>query len=75
MLPPIFLPDLRVGSSPRPFEERSSLRRGAPERLRIEPVSPHEPRATLAALGPLPSPQRRGGWLPRLRLARGAATA
>jgi hypothetical protein len=75
MLSPIFLPDLRVGSSLRPLEERSSLRRGAPERLRIEPVPPHEPRVTLAALGPLPEPKRRGGWLPRIRFARGAATA
>jgi hypothetical protein len=75
MLPPIFLPDLRVGSSPRPFEERSTLRRGAPERLRIEPVPPHEPRVTLAALGPLPEPRRRGGWRPRFLLARGPATA
>lgn len=75
MLPPLFLPDLRVGPSPRPFEERSSLRRGAPERLRIEPAPPHEPRVTLAALGPLPEPPRRGGWLPRLRLVRAPATA
>jgi hypothetical protein len=74
MLPPLFLPDHRVGPSPRPFEERSSLRRGAPERLRIEPVSPQEPRVTLAALGPPPEPRARGGWLPRLRLTRGAAT-
>ena len=43
MLPPLFLPDLRVGSSPRPFEERVIIRRGAPERLRFGP-EPHGPR-------------------------------
>lgn len=78
MLPPLFLPDLRVGPSPRVLEERVPLRRGAPERLRIEPLPPHEPRVTLAALGPLPEPEARGGWLPRWRLkglVRAPATA
>ena len=51
--PPLFLPDLRVGPSPRPFEDRGLLRRGAPERLRIEPRVRGTSRAlTLAALGP-----------------------
>ena len=74
MLPPLFLPDLRAGSAPRAVEERTALRRGAPERLRIDPVPPWEPHVTLRALGPLPSPEpaRRGGWLPRLLLPRRA---
>lgn len=70
MLPPLFLPDLRVGSSPRAFEERDVVRRGAPERLRLVPVPPQEPRVTLAALGPLPEREPRGGWLPRWRFGR-----
>jgi hypothetical protein len=45
--------DLRVESHPLPYEERSTIRRGAPERLRIAPLPPHLPRTwCLAALPP-----------------------
>ena len=71
----LFLPDLRVGPSSRLLEERGSLRRSAPERLRIEAVPRHEPRLTFAALGPLPPPARRGGWRLRLWPARTLAPA
>ena len=77
MMSTLSLPELRVGSSPHPFEVKGVLRRGPPERPRIDPAPPFEPRVTLAALGPLPVPHqsRGGGWLARLRLARGPATA
>ena len=72
MLSPIFLPDLRVGSSafdtvPRPYEERAVIRRGAPQRLRFgpEPLGAHrvEPVALVA-----PDPLRIG--LPSRRRVR-----
>ena len=54
--------------SPLPFEDRRTIRRGAPEALRVEPASPGWPPLRLSPAPP-PQPPRDGagpGWLGRL---------
>lgn len=65
MLLPFTTVDHRIDSS-LPLEERRSLRRSAPERLRFEPPGPSV-RAPVP--DPTPTPMRRS----RLRLALGRA--
>lgn len=76
MLPPMFLPDLRVEPRPdpglRPLEGRTPLRRGLPAPLRLAPSLPIGPHVAPAlALRPRRGPSGRVGRPSGLRLRLG----